>query len=353
MKKKILVINFGGLGDQILFFPVLDTLKQVFSDSFITLITEPRSKSAIKLTDRIDELFICDLKSGNKFFETFKFLKKAISGKYDIIISSGSSKSVSILLFLTGIKKRIGYESGVLSRILLTEAVFLNQNQYAADMYHNLVFSLDAENKSRVPDVKITLNDKFKDYLDKLIPAGYSERKKIVIHPGVSKLSMEKNILKFWHAERWAEFIKKLLDSRKYTVILTGGPDDQQALAQIRESTKDIDYENECLLDLSDKNLSIEEFVYIVKLSDTLVCVDSAPMHIAVGLKKPVIALFGPTNETKLLPPENNMFTAVKNDKMICRPCLWDKRQTCCEYPDCLDIEVEHVLKILENKPAG
>ena len=347
MKKKILIVNFGGLGDQILFFPVLETVKQVFNDPYITFVTEPRSKSVKNLTDSIDELFISNLKTGSTVFEVFKFLKKAIFGKYDLVISSGSSKFVAVLLFLTGIKRRIGYDSGTLGRILLTDAVTLNQNQYAANMYHDLVSSFKDSAETKIPEIKITLDEEKKISIKDLISFNRSERKKIVIHPGVSRLSIEKGIIKFWPTDKWAEFIEKLLDSGEYSVILTGGPDDREIFSKLR---KKIDFNRENLLDLSEKKFSIEEFACIVELSDMLVCVDSAPMHIAVGLKKSVTALFGPTDEKKLLPSGNTLFTPVKNDRINCRPCLWDKRQTSCEDLACLDIEAEHVFSVVTEK---
>ncbi len=349
MKKKILVLNLGGIGDQILFFPVFETLKKNFNNSHITLVTEPRSESAVTLTELVDEIFICDFKSSGKYFEVFRFLKKAVLGKYDMVISSGSSALVSILLFLTGIKRRIGYNSGIFSKFLLTEAVELNRQQYAADMYHKLVSSIDNASGQRIPKISVGLSDNIKDYLDKLIPKECTGRKKIVIHPGVSRLSIEKNILKSWHIDRWAEFAQRLLVSGNYTVILTGGPDDIEALAQIRDKTLNVDHKPECLVDLSEKAFSIEEFAYIIHISDVLVCVDSSPMHIAVGVGKPVIALFGPTDEKKLLPGKKGLFTVVKNDKPGCRPCLWDKRLTSCENPVCLDIEVEQVINALRD----
>ena len=42
---KILVINFGGIGDEIFFLPTLISLKKEFPNSKITLALEPRSKS--------------------------------------------------------------------------------------------------------------------------------------------------------------------------------------------------------------------------------------------------------------------------------------------------------------------
>lgn len=55
MKKKILFINFGGLGDEILFLPTIISTKKEFPDSEITLALEPRSKGILSLTDIIDE----------------------------------------------------------------------------------------------------------------------------------------------------------------------------------------------------------------------------------------------------------------------------------------------------------
>ena len=53
--KKILAINFGGIGDEIFFLPTLISLKK-FQNSHITLALEPRSKSVKDLTDVIDDL---------------------------------------------------------------------------------------------------------------------------------------------------------------------------------------------------------------------------------------------------------------------------------------------------------
>jgi len=349
-EKRILLINFGGIGDQILFFPVLQTLKKTFENSYITFVTEPRSSSAIKLTDNIDELFISNLKSGNKFIEAVKLIKKAIFGRYDMIISSGSSSLVSILLFLTGIKERIGYDSGALSRILLTKAMPLNQNQYAADMYHDLVSAFEKSTEIKIPEISLNLDSDHREYLENLLFDQLSDKKNIIIHPGVSRLSIEKKMIKFWPTDKWVELIKKLLVSEKYRIILTGGPDDREVLQEIKTQLAEFSSNRKFLLDLSGRRFNIEEFAYIVKISDMLVCVDSAPMHIAVGLKKHVAALFGPTDENKLLPSGNRLFTAIKNDKLKCRPCLWDKRQTSCASLNCLEIETDRVFNTLEEK---
>jgi len=51
--KKILLINFGGIGDEILFLPVIDALKKQYPEAEITLCLEKRSSAFIFLTDLI------------------------------------------------------------------------------------------------------------------------------------------------------------------------------------------------------------------------------------------------------------------------------------------------------------
>ena len=57
MVRKILAVNFGGIGDEILFLPTILSIKKQFHNSEITLALEPRSKGIISLTNVIDKTF--------------------------------------------------------------------------------------------------------------------------------------------------------------------------------------------------------------------------------------------------------------------------------------------------------
>ena len=151
MKKtdKILLINFGGIGDEILFLPVIFSVKEKFPNSHITLCLEPRSKGIKDLCPMIDEVFCVDIKNQKKtktFLSIVKFMRKE---KFDIVISSGTNKFIPVLLWFSGAKTKIGYNSDALSKILLTEAVNLNKNQYAGNMYHDLVKNFKAQKSLR------------------------------------------------------------------------------------------------------------------------------------------------------------------------------------------------------------
>ena len=84
----------------------------------------------------------------------------------------------------------------------------------------------------------------------------------------------------------------------------------------------------------------------LIASKEALVCCDSAPMHIGIGVNTKVLAIFGPTDEKKLI-PQNEKFIAIKNTSCSCRPCLWDKRNTTCSALTCLEIPIDEILKQL------
>lgn len=327
--KNILVINFGGIGDEIFFLPTLISLKKEFPNSKITLALEPRSKGIKDLTDIIDELILIDVKSKNKYFELLKLIFMARKGKFDLIISSGGNKLISILLFLTGIKDRIGYNSGKLSEILLTHAVSLNKNQYACDMYHDLITPLTSI-KTYLPEIKIEDVQKVPNT--------------VLIHPGVSKLSVNMGMIKTIDAIKWAQVIDLLLEKGK-KVILAGGPDDKECIDIIRKTLENAANPN--FSDMYGKTKNLMDLAELIASAEKFVCSDSAPLHIAVALKTKTYVIFGPTDDKKLIPKSENVIAIKAPDNCLQKPCLWERRQTTCENLICLDIQPKDIVNTI------
>ena len=90
-KEKFLFINFGGIGDEILFLPTIQAVKNKFPNSYIVLCTEKRSRSIENLTTIIDEVHTID-QTKNRYWELLKLLLWTRFQKFDYVISSGISK---------------------------------------------------------------------------------------------------------------------------------------------------------------------------------------------------------------------------------------------------------------------
>ena len=326
-EKKILFINFGGLGDEILFLPAIISVKKEFTASKITLALEPRSKGITDLTDIIDETIFADIKGRGKYIELLKLLVQIWTKRFDIVVSSGGNKFISLFLFLTFIPERYGYNTGQLSEFLLTKAIPLNKNQYAVNMYHDLVKYL-TDNKTELP--QITTEKK------EVIPNS------VLIHPGVSLMSVRKGMIKTVSADVWAEVTEKLADRGK-KVILAGGPDDKEIIEAI---TKKVPQEK--ITNMYGKTKNLKELAELISSAEKFLCSDSAPLHIGVALGVQTNAIFGPTDDKKLI-PQSERVVPVKSKNCNCGvyPCLWERRQTTCEKLDCLKISADEIVEKL------
>jgi ADP-heptose:LPS heptosyltransferase len=329
MKKRLLFINFGGLGDEILFLPAIISAKKEFPESEITLALEPRSKGILSLTDVIDNVIFADIKCKNKYSELLKLLFKIWFGHFDVVISSGGNKFISVFLFLTFIKQRYGYNTGKLSEHLLTKAVTLNKNQYAVKMYHELVSEI-TKNKTDLPEFNITKQE--------------TEPNTVLIHPGVSRISIQKGIVKTVSKEVWAETVEKLSDCGK-NVILAGGPDDEEIIKYISEHVSSDKFTN-----MYGKTKNLKELAELISKAEIFLCSDSAPLHIAVGLGVKTFVIFGSTDDKKLIPDNGNVIPVKAECDCKLQPCLWEKRQTTCESLDCLQISSDKIIQTVCGK---
>lgn len=326
---KILFINFGGLGDEILFLPTIQSVKKELPNSKITLALEKRSKGICELTNTIDNTLFADIKGKDKYIELIKLLFKIWKGNYDIVISSGSNKFISIYLFLTFIKKRYGYNTGKLSEFLLTKTTLLNKNQYAVNMYQDLAKNV-TNCHTELPELNITKKE--------IIPNS------VLIHPGVSKLSVQKGMIKTIEAEQWAEVIEKLANSGK-KVFLIGGPDDNDCIEKITQIVPPDKFEN-----LYGTTKNLKDLAELISSAEKFVCSDSAPLHIAVSLGVKTYVIFGSTDDKKLIPQSEKAIPIKADCNCPLQPCLWEKRQTTCKDLYCLKIPTEKIVDtILAN----
>lgn len=322
--RRILTINFGGIGDEVLFLPTLSAIRASYPTAKITLLVEPRSAGIGVITDLIDEVVTFDIKKrplyGSDLIDVLTILR---SGGYDMVVSSGSSPMVSALLFMSGIPRRIGYDSGKLGRLLLTEPMPLNRYQYAGKMYHDLILNLPGAASALPAIPHITAGTAEKEAMESVLARIWSaagdaskcrnrDRQRVLIHPGTSQLALIKGLNKTWSSENWSKFAEALAKEPGVDVILAGGPDDKDAIAEITSLLKP----GSKVISTYGQTKSLRDLVGLIDICDVIVCVDSAPMHIAVALGKPVVALFGPTDEAKLLPADNPKFIALRKEKL-------------------------------------
>ena len=339
--ERIVLINFGGIGDEILFFPVIETLRYHYPQARIAIVVEPRCRNLLEHHYFIDAVYGFDIKHQRSPGELLELVSILRNEAPDMIVSSGGSSMVAPLLFLSGANIRVGYDSGRFA-FLLTHRAPLKKEQYAAQMYYDLLIPLGIQPHPVVPTMKLPgIVEQWA--VQWLKSQGIAKGEPyVLIHPGVSLMSKEKNLIKSWERHNWKSLIERLLaEDRK--VVIAGGPDDAEEIAYLQAN-------------LSHPNLKMAygqtrdlyQLGGLIQYSAAIVCVDSAPMHLGVALGSPVVAIFGPTDEKLLLPPDSaDKYVAVTHP-VECRPCLWATRQTTCDALSCLtNISVDQVYQAL------
>jgi ADP-heptose:LPS heptosyltransferase len=203
----------------------------------------------------------------------------------------------------------------------------LNRHQYAGKMYHDLIVGLPGAKAALPAKPRIKAGHEEKDEMERLLAKLSKEssaskgesnpaRKRVLFHPGTSRLALVKGLNKTWSAENWCKLAEILYKESKTNsdidVILAGGPDDEDAIKQIRSLLKP----DTRVLSTYGHTRSLKELVGLIDICDVTVCVDSAPMHLAIALNKPTVALFGPTNEAVLVPDAVEHFVVLRKETL-------------------------------------
>lgn len=324
--RRILVVNFGGIGDEILFFPVIQSLREAYPQAVLTALVEPRCKGILAFNPAIDEVLTLDVKGKPSLGEVLETLGTLRARGFDLAIGSGRSPIMPLLLLLSGARYRAGYDANRLS-FTLTEKASCNPRQYAAEMYYDLIRQW-VPIPFRLPQVALTQPDR--EWARAFLAEhGVQPGEPVVVfHPGTSKLAVQKKFIKSWEASKWAQLGERLRAEGVH-VVLAGGPDDAESVLAIQAGM------TFAPIEAFGKTQGLGQLAALIAQASILVCVDSAPMHLGVAVGTPTVALFGPTDPAKLL-PAGTIHQAIHVEGLACRPCLWDRRPTTCDELTCL-----------------
>jgi ADP-heptose:LPS heptosyltransferase len=122
------------------------------------------------------------------------------------------------------------------------------------------------------------------DYIKSLLlKYGINEKDKlVVIHPGASCPS------KIWPLERFSKLVDKLIDTYRVKAIVIGGADNRALFCV--EAVKKFMLQEAVFLP---NKLNVQQLAALFKKASLFVSNDSGPVHIAVAVNTPVVAIFG------------------------------------------------------------
>ena len=298
---RIVALVPGGIGDQLLFFPTLDDLQRKIPQAQIDVVTEPRSKAAYQVSKSVREVIGFDFSDRNSLADWVNLVGTIRDREYDIAITSRQNWFVGLLLWLTGIPKRIGFQGN--GGVFLTNCVPMVTQQYAACTYHDLLQELGIQ--SACPDLGVNVPKKDIEWAQKeQTRLSVQETGYILIHGGSCPQNSQKFRDRTYPVENWLQIIRELTTKQPdMPILLVSDADNPEFARSIKQAIPEIKL-------ISPKNIG--QLAATIAGANLMLCTHNASMHLSVAVQTYTIALFGSTKPEEVL-PQNNKFIAIKS----------------------------------------
>ncbi|MCW8811579.1 MAG: glycosyltransferase family 9 protein [Ignavibacteriaceae bacterium] len=331
---KILIINLDAMGDVLMTTAQLPAIKRKYPESTIYWLTLKNAAPLLFNNSLIDHIYIFDASS-------ILILQQI---KFDYIMNVDKSQvSCSLLNTLEG-KNKLGFGLNENGKIIpVNEGAYYNYN---LGMDDNLKFKVNKrtgqdylaetfELEYKRDEYILELTDEAKKFIEK-----YRKRKKLVtrdkivgFNTGCSELYPNKKM----RIDQHVYLIKKLL-KKKYKIVLLGGPEDTERNQNIYSHFKG-------KIINTPTNEGLRKGICYESIPDVIITGDSLGMHIAIGLKKFVIAWFGVSCWTEIDLYDRGV--KLFHEELFCSPC-WKKS---CPYNlECIKmIDLDRIISAVDK----
>lgn len=361
--QRILAISCTALGDTLLSTPGIMALRQAYPHAHITLLVHPSLLALFTGLPGVDA-YVAYAGKWRGFWATVRRLRA--QGRYDLAaIFHGNEPQATPLAYLAGARHIVKLPNNNANRFLLS-----NQQpiQTWDDFGHGIEQRLavaelaGARNAHHFPrTMSVPLHAEGAAALQQALHTkGWDDALIIALQPGASTNSRR------WAKGRFVALAQQLLQqlappftaARPLRFVITGSPAEQALCQEIAQgiNANTLDAAGQTLAWASAGELPLLALPALLQRASVLVTGDTGPMHLAVTVNTPVVALFAVSDYTRSGPAYALAQHRIIQKTRTCDPCL-SKR---CPYaePICMEaISVTEVaaavLSILQTQPIA
>lgn len=309
MAPKILLANWGALGDVVLSSGVIASIRAKFPGCKIGFLVAKKSKVVLETCPPVDWIHETDtwLTTGHSFWKNGlnflyfwltqqrKLVKELSQIKYDMAVELRPFvPNIIPLLWNSGIPVRIGFSSSGNSR-LLSQPVEWNSQEYLPYSYASLLKEMD---------IFLSKKDQILPKISLSKPSALLSEAPYFLFHLCSSDDRKELPLNFWRSL----YLK--CEQAGYKVYFTGmGKREKEIIDQVA---------NDAQFNLSNK-LDWQQLVQHIQCAQGIVSVDSVPIHLAAAFDVPCAAIFRNTNFSHLWKPNRTTTRIFEfKDNNIC-----------------------------------
>jgi heptosyltransferase-1 len=282
LEPRFLVLRLGSLGDIVHTFPAVAGLREAFPGAEIVWLAHPRWELLVQSSGLVSAIWPMDPRHTPSLRKAIRDIRAA---RWDAAIDyQGLWKSAG-LAFLGGVKTRIGFSSETIRElgvpILYTDRVHC-VTTHIADQNGEL--SSRAGARHGVAPFSLGIHEEACRVVREYLQAEKLERY-IVLSPGGGWRS------KCWPAERFGQLCQLIRDQLNLRCVVNYGPGEDDLALAVREASGTADP----LL----YNGALGPLMALLRHATCIVAGDTGPLHLAIALGTPAVALFGPTDPVR------------------------------------------------------
>ncbi|MTJ52954.1 glycosyltransferase family 9 protein [Anabaena sp. UHCC 0253] len=291
---RVVALVPGSIDNQILFFATLDDLKRYYPHAQIDVIVEPQSKAAYKISKSVHDVLTFDYKDRNSLADWGNLVGMIRDREYDVAIIVGQSWLIGLLMWLTGIPTRIGYQGQ--GAVFLTNSITAKLSQYVAKTYHDLLKPLKIDTPCPALSVNVPKVDiEWAQAEQKRL--GVNETGFILINGGGTTLETTYTV------ESWQQIIEACQQKQPDLPVVV-----------IKEANNEVFVRSllECCHNLKVTSPDdIGKLTAIIGGASLMLSVENNLLQLAIAVETYTIVLLGSTEAEKLLPTSEKVLAVT------------------------------------------
>src|SRR3989338_3994902 len=274
--KKCLIISTTGIGDTIWGTPAIRALKKKMPGIHLSVLANINGAEIFKENPFINNIFI--FKKG--ILNILSLLNELRNNHFDTaIVFHATDRIIWLMAYLTGAGKIVGsrrHSKGM--NFVITHPMNIPHNTHAIYARHLLIKELGVESNSKKIELFVTHDERKRidTFLKKI---GINQNSFIIgFQPGAAKA------YKRWPEENFVKLGKMLSEIRNnIRIIITGDSNEKELAEGISDKVNGISFAGK---------LTLREIFAVIERCSLFITNDTGPMHIAIALDIPTIALF-------------------------------------------------------------
>ena len=299
------------LGDVVMALPAMTAVRRRFPGAHLAVAAVPSVAAVFREDTGVRPDTVVELPQSAR-----AAVAAIAAGRFDLGVLFPNSFRSAWELWRAGVPARWGYATGGRGLLLTRRAPRANRPgvMHQADYYRALVSGLGMRPDDERPRIAATEATRARAgaLLDQLkVPSGAPL---VGLAPGAAY-----GAAKQWPIDRVAALAARLVRERGMTCLVLGATHDRAVAREIESWLRASAPEAQPrVIDLAGRT-SLSALVGIAARCDVFVSNDSGAMHVAAALGRPVVAVFGPTDERVTRPLGSH---DVISERVFCRPCL-------------------------------